>query len=384
MKEAKKDKKGILIISASFSPSTGGVQTHLDDLCRYLISSGLRVFVVTCQPTVSKMKGRYIERSEDCLIIRLPLFGWKLLPHRRLKFLYEIITLFLGSFFLLLSYHRHIAAIHGHGIAFYLKALKFICPSKRIVLSTHNLYHFDGHSRIRNLIVRWALSSMDFILAVSEQSRGELIEAGIDPEKIAVFHQWVNHRKFKPIDKEQAKRDVGWENSFVVLFVGRFVPEKGAKLLMQVTGKVNRGITFAFIGDGPMAEELEREASSHNNVIFVGKIQNKKLPLYLNASDVLVIPSMWEDPRPRVILEALTCGLPVIATKRGGIPESMNNSVGILIDGPEEKYMESISRAVDELYEDREHLLLLSENAVKYANEKYSDKNAELIVKSYG
>lgn len=383
MKAAIKYNKGIMITSASFKPSNGGVQTHLDDLCRYLVLSGFRVFVVTCQPTSAQFKGRHIERSNGLLIIRLPLWGWDLFSDVRLRSLYEMLSLFLGSLFLLLIYYRNISVIHGHGFAYYLKPLKCIFPAKRVVLSTHNLFHFHSHSSRRNMIVRWMLSSMDFILAVSEQSRDELIEAGLDTAKIKVFHQWVNHDIFKPIDKAHAKKEVGWSKHFIVLFVGRFVPEKGAGLLMQVAEKADKGITFAFIGDGPMSAEIERDASVRENVLFIGKIQNENLPVYLNASDILVIPSQWEDPRPRIILEALSCGLPVIGTKRGGIPETLNDEVGVLVSPPE-KDVENILKAISELYYNRDKLALLSRNAIKYTNDKYSDKNAELILKSYG
>lgn len=383
MKGANKNKKGIMIISASFRPSSGGVQTHLDDLCRYLIFSGFRVFVLTCRPTDANVKYKLIERSDELLIIRLPLIGWNLLYYVRLKSLYEMVVLYLGASIFLLMYYSSISVIHGHGFAYYLKPLKFMFPSKRVVLSTHNLFHFPNHSGIRNKMVVWLLSSMDFILAVSEQSKQELIGAGLDAARINIYHQWVDHDKFRPMDKDQAKKDVGWFSSFIVLFVGRFVPEKGAELLMHIAEKAEKGITFAFIGDGPMSEEIERSASLFDNVIFIGKIDNNNLPVYLNASDILVIPSQWEDPRPRIILEALSCGLPVIGTKRGGIPETLNDDVGVLVEPPE-KDIDNISHAISELYNNQDKLSLLSRNAAKYANEKYGVKNAELILISYG
>lgn len=382
MTDSQRDKKAVLIISNSFSPSTGGIQTHLDDLCRYFLSRGEKLFVVTCQPDNSKLRARYVERSENCLIVRMPVFGKNLLCFRRLKFPYENILLFLGSVFIILRYGNHIKTVHGHGLAFYLKPLKLLFPSKRFVLSTHNLYHFHKHGKIRNAIVRWALFSNDFILAVSQQSRNELVAAGFRAEKITVFHQWVNQEKFKPFDKTSAKKQLNWQNRFIVLFVGRLVPEKGAGLLMQIADTAPMEITFAFIGDGPMAEEIEQQAPARQNVIFIGKVKNENIPVYLNAADVLVVPSQWDDPRPRVILEALACGLPVIATARGGMPETISPDVGILVSPPE-KDVENISNAIEKLYKNRQKLSYFSRNAVKQAKENYSVKNAELIASSY-
>ncbi|MDD5458729.1 MAG: glycosyltransferase family 4 protein [Phycisphaerae bacterium] len=382
MKNSQKNEKAVLIISNSFLPSTGGVQTHLDDLCRHLLSSDKKVFVVTCQPDKSKTKSKYIERSENCIIVRMPVFGMNLLGLMRLKFLYENILLFLGSFFVILRYYSRIKTIHGHGFAFYLKPLKLLFPSKRFVLSTHNLYHFPQHGKLRNSIVRWALFSNDFVLTVSKQSRDELVKAGFDSEKITVFHQWVNQEKFKPFDKVSAKKRLGWQGRFIALFVGRFELEKGAELLMQVADKTCENITFAFIGDGPMAEQIKEQASDRKNAVFIGKVKNEDIPSYLNAADVLVVPSQWEEPMGRVVLEAFACGLPVIATARGGMPETITSDVGILVSPPE-KDVENISKAVNQLYNDQDKLRYFSKNAVTLINEKYSHKNAELIVGSY-
>jgi len=378
----KSGKNAVLITSSSFLPSTGGVQTHLDDLCRYLRSANQKYFVVTCQPDNPKVRGKFIERSEYFLILRMPIFGKNALCLTRLKFFYENLLLFIGSFFILLRYHSQIRTVHGHGFAFCLKPLKLIFPSKKFLISTHNLYHFRKHGKIRNAIVRWALFSNDFILAVSQQSRNELIEAGFNSEKIMVFNQWVNQKKFKPLDKTFAKKQLGWQGRFIVLFVGRFEPEKGAGLFMQVADVVANEITFAFIGDGPMYEQIKHQASIRGNVIFVGKVKNEDIPFYLNAADILVVPSQWDDPRPRVILEALACGLPVIATNRGGIAETVNSGVGLLVSPPE-KDVENISEAIEELYNNRDKLRCFSENAVALINEKYSLKNANLIVNSY-
>jgi len=375
-------KKGVLLISSSFRPSIGGVQSYLDDLCEYLLSRDIRVFVVTCQPNTSKVRGKFIEKSENFLAIRLPLFGLKLLYFQRLKFLYENLVLFLGSLFVLLIHNRSISAVNGNGYAFYLRALKLFFPSKRFVLSTHNLYHFDKHSKMRNAIVRWVFSKVDRILTVSQQSKAELANIGLDAERITNFHCWVNQNKFRPMDKSRAKQRYEWSDKFIVLYVGRLVPEKGPGLLMQAADRVDKKITFAFIGDGPMAEELKEAALSRENAIFIGKIEYEELPVYLNASDVFVIPSQWDEPYGRVILEALCCGVPVIGTKRGGIPEIINDKVGILVSPPE-KDVENISNAIEELYKDRQRLSNLSKNAIKQVNEKYSVKNAELIASSY-
>lgn len=375
-------KKGVLIISPSFHPDMGGMATHLDDLCKYLLASDYRVFVATCQPIMIKKKSKYYEQSENIVILRAPLFGWRIfVPSGRLRFLYESFLLFSTAFLLLLTQHRNINVIHTHGhtASFISKLLKTIF-SKRVVLSTHNQMGFNP-AKTSNRLVQHALMSMDFILAVSEQSKDELIDLGVDPQNISVYTQWVNQETFKTKDKEMSKEELGWLGKFIVLYVGRMEPSKGAGVLLDAAKRAGTDITFAFIGTGSMAENISDTASSSSNVIFIGEVANKNLPQYLNASDLLVVPTQLNEGFGRVIIEAFSCGLPVIGSGRGRIPDIINKDVGMIVDPPDS---ENILNAINKLYKERDKLSFFSRNAIKYAKESYSDKNAETIVESYG
>ena len=130
------------------------------------------------------------------------------------------------------------------------------------------------------------------------------------------------------------------------------------------------------------AENLKNEIAklaSQKNINFVGKIDNNKLPDYYNAADVLIVPSTHEEGFGRVILEALSCGLPVIASNRGGIIEALSKEVGIFIDVT----AGNISKALRVYFNQPFKLKKLVSNTTTYARAHFSEKNVVNILKHY-
>lgn len=373
--------KAVLIITPSFSPDIGGIATHLDDLCRYLTKTGYKVFVATCQPIMTRKAARYFEHNENTVILRSPLLGWRFfIPSGRLRFVYETILLFATAFFLLLFNCKTVKVIHvhGHTAAFAAKLLNLIFR-KRTILSTHNLFGFNP-AKLSNRVIQKSLCSMDFIWTVSQESKDELVEMGVASKKIAVFTQWVNHDIFLPADKQLAKVGLGWDKKFVVLFVGRLEPAKGADILTSVAAQSNGHVIFGFIGKGSMTETIKNIAALSSNVLHLGEIENSKLPLYFNAADILVVPTPANEGFGRNIIEALACGLPVIGTKVGRMPEIIDQSVGLIVVPP---YVENIKSAIENLYNNPERLARFSGNSVGYVRQKYGESHAESLVSAY-
>jgi glycosyltransferase involved in cell wall biosynthesis len=374
-------KKGVLIISPSFHPDMGGIATHLDDLCRYLTRTGHKIFVATCQPIMTKKNAEYFEHSENVVILRAPLLGWRFfIPSGRLRFVYETLLLFTTGFFIFFFNARSIDVIHAHGhtAAFAAKLLKSVF-SKRAILSTHNLLGFNP-KKLSTRIIKKSLCSMDFIWTISQESKDELIRMGVSCEKIGIFTHWVNHDIFSHTGKQQSKARLGWADKFVVLFVGRLEPAKGTDILMNVASQSNGNMTFAFIGKGSMTEIIQNISTYSSNVYYIGEIENTKLPLYLSAADVLVVPTPANEGFGRNIIEALACGLPVIGTNIGRMPEIIEQDVGLIVTPP---YDENIKTALYNLYNNPEKLAHFANNAAKYARQKYCDSHASSIVSSY-
>ena len=376
-------RKRVLILSPFFRPNIGGVETHLDDLCEYLRKHNHYVYVITYQPITTKDRGPELEGKKNLEIHRLSWPGYdlfhKLEPYPVLEFLYLTPRLFLYTFFFLLKNRKRIDIIHAHGLnaSFIAKILSAIFK-KKYIASTHAIYGLDPRSFIAKM-VKWTLRSADKILALSKPSKEELTGLDLPPSKIDIYHYWVDQAVFKPLDKDRAKKQLGWEGKFIVLFVGRLIRIKGASLLLEVAKETAKKICFVFIGDGPLANKLKKASAKMSNVFFLGKKDNRDLPLYYNAADIFVIPSQYEEGFGRVILEALSCGTPVVGSNRGGIPEAVTSSVGILV----KPTVGNLKKAIEELYNNQKKLIVLRSNCREYAEKEFSEGNARIIIQSY-
>lgn len=374
----------MLMISPSFPPDVGGVETHLNDLCKHLQKSGYRIYVITYQPLITKIRGQKIERKGKLEIHRIQWFGYnlfpKLEPYFALEFLYITPALFFHSLLFLTKHGKKIDVIHAHGInAALIVSVLARFFKKRAVVSIHATYDFHQRLFLRR-IVKWILSSFNVILAPSRASMADLVEAGIPSNAIKIYTQWVDQNKFRPLNRTRCKKDLKIKKSFVVLFVGRFIEKKGISTLLEAASKVDRNITFLFIGGGPLEKKVKEKAAVQENIIYVGKVPDQDLVKYYNVADILIVPSQYEEGFGRVAVEALSCGTPVIVANRGGLLEIVNSSVGFFI----EPNVKEIIDKIEYLSRNPHKLRRLKVNCRRYAEERFSEKNADLIKNAYG
>jgi glycosyltransferase involved in cell wall biosynthesis len=183
----------------------------------------------------------------------------------------------------------------------------------------------------------------DALIAVSKYTVDELTELyGIKEEKIHVIYNGVDMEKFKPRpNRAEMYREFGLEEDHkIVLFVGRLYHRKGLEILLRSIPPVLREfskVKFVISGKGFKKKEenlriLAQELNIEENVKFLGYVPDEKLPSLYSASDIFVLPAIYEN-FPFAILEAQATGLPVISTKVGGIPEFLvDNENGFVID----------------------------------------------------
>jgi glycosyltransferase involved in cell wall biosynthesis len=369
----------IMQLTVHYSPNIGGVETHLGDLTAGLVKRGHRVWVLTYRPLTAKVGWSLLENDGRLTVIRIPWLAglfYRLVQNPILEFLYLMPGLFIITPFVLLASRADV--IHAHGLVagfvgtFWGKAFK-----RRVVISTHSIYNFSSKS-LYSSFVRSIFIRADCILTLSKQSAEEVIKLGIKKEKIKVFIYWVDLKVFRRI--KDAKKNLKWGNKFVVLFVGRLVEEKGVLVLLDAAKIWNKNITLSIIGTGPLEERIKNFKFKIKNFIFLGNIENTKLPIYYSAADLLIVPSIHEEGFGRVILESLACGTPVIGSNRGAIPEAIDESVGSLI----KINSNNINQEVENYYKNPLKLDKLSKNAVKFAKSRYSIKNIETIINAYG
>ena len=136
-----------------------------------------------------------------------------------------------------------------------------------------------------------------------------------------------------------------------MLSVGQLIPQKGFELVIRAIARLPEA-TLAIVGEGPEAAALKRLAERlgiGGRVRFLGAMPQERLAAVYNAADVLVLASAREG-YPNVLLEALACGTPVVATAVGGVPEIVRDSVaGRLI---EDRSPEALAGAIRDLLAD--------------------------------
>jgi teichuronic acid biosynthesis glycosyltransferase TuaC len=185
----------------------------------------------------------------------------------------------------------------------------------------------------------WAVSNADRVIAVSDSLRNIVVgEYGVDGDKVTVIPNGVDVAKFAPMPRTKALERLGLEpETSRILYVGGIKRSKGIDYLLKAAKRLmetfHRPIEVLLIGEGGYeqgAKLLPEELGIANAVTFVGKRPNPEIPLWINACDLLVLPSLSEGFGV-VLIEAMACGKPVVATRCGGPEDIVNPDTGMLV-----------------------------------------------------
>ncbi|QEM48176.1 glycosyltransferase family 4 protein [Mycolicibacterium grossiae] len=155
----------------------------------------------------------------------------------------------------------------------------------------------------------------DRILVLTDRLRDQLAADGIDPERIRVVPSGVNPTLFDDASP------IAPHGGQCLLFVGRLHPQKGVDTLIRAMADLPTA-QLAIAGDGPDRAQLERLAERlgvADRIRFLGFVAHDDVPALMRRGDVFVMPSRYEE-LGTAIIEAMACGLPVVASRVGGIP----------------------------------------------------------------
>lgn len=249
--------------------------------------------------------------------------------------------------------------VHGHPYMSSLIAARLAKKySKPLILTQHNTFiqynsFWNFFEKLNDLTVgKQILKLADRIIVVSNATKKYVLSLGADSEKIVVLHNGVDINRFRPSDKLETeireKLDISLDSK-VAITVRRLVYKNGIDTLLksaETTVKKDSNIVFLIIGKGPDLSEMRekiRKLELEKNIKLLGFISDKELPAYYNAADFFILPSKSGEGLPLVSLEAMACGLPVIATDVGGIKEIMEEKYGIIVP-PDNPY--SMEKAI--------------------------------------
>jgi glycosyltransferase involved in cell wall biosynthesis len=175
---------------------------------------------------------------------------------------------------------------------------------------------------------------VDRFLAVSEFVQRKHVEAGVSQERVAVAPQfaWPTERREGPGD--------------YFLYLGRLTQEKGANALVDAWAP---GLgRLVVVGDGPEMAHLRAAAAP--NVEFRGLVPGSAVPALLRGARALLVPSLWDDAAPRSVTEAYAAGVPVLASRVGGLPESVRDGESglLMTPGAPDQWTAAVERLADD------------------------------------
>lgn len=220
-------------------------------------------------------------------------------------------------------------------------------------------------SALAHKLERYAFLNADYGVLTTEINRQHIINTyNVDPDKVVVIPNFVDTDIFKP--------RASTEKEYDIVFVGRTGKEKNLKSLLEaVTMLQNKrpNLRLLLVGGCASDANLRRIAMVNRlNVAFQGNTENELLPEVLNKGNLFILPSLYEG-HPKVLLEAMSCGLPCIGTDVEGIRE--------LIKHGETGYLcktdaQSIANAIEVVLSDEVLRRKIGQNARRYIIENFA------------
>jgi glycosyltransferase involved in cell wall biosynthesis len=338
------DRLRILMPSIYFPPRVGGIESHVFYLARELVRRGHGVHVVT---THTESGSPWSETMDGIEVTRMVSFGkhflgWSLGSASSTP---ETVRL-----------ARNCDIIHSHTFASALggdfAAAVFGRPHVITVHSSHFL-RLARNPAMRN-IMKLLLMKAGALLSTSEEIDG-VVGSMLPDSFTRPIVNGIDTETFRPSEPCLARP----RDEFVIVCPRRLVHKNGVEYLVRALPLVKKELPVrAYLaGDGPLRRDLEALSAGlgvRENIHFMGSVENAKMPNVYSSADLIVIPSLVEATSIAA-LEAMSCGRVVAASRVGGLPEIIDESVGILFEsGSPEAAAEAVLKAARET--DREAL----------------------------
>lgn len=253
----------------------------------------------------------------------------------------------------------------------------FLPGGKSLCLGVQNLITREAKTHTEELKRSFVHKQCDGVACWSGGARDALRGAGFPGEKLMVTYWGVPLDRFSPSQNRRLRRQLGISGKFVVGYVGRLRPEKGLDTLLLALRRLPPLVHCLCVGDGCWRDAFlteVRELGLTSRVHWIPRVPDGQVPAYMNAMDALVLPSKttpsWKEQFGRVLAEAMACGVPVIGSDSGAIPEVIGDA-GLIF--PECEHVE-LAEAIGKLATDSELRRRLADMGAKRASTHFSCK----------
>ena len=352
----------------------GGAPDIVRLICSLLDSNEFDIYLITGDSAhLSLVTQEFLSRFEN-RVINISELKRKINPLDEIKALIKLYNLFRRERFDIVHTHTAKAGVLGRLAAKLAKV-----PNVIHTTHGHNFYGYFNPiaSKVVVHLERWLAGYTDKILSLTELEKEDLIAYKVSQaDKISVINSGLEMEKFTNAGVDGMKKRSDFrlaEDEVLVGMIGRLEPIKGpgyfveaAKIVLDNVKKVR----FLVAGEGSLKEKLEaqtRELNIADKFIFTG--WSEDIPQILKILDLLVLPSLNEAVG-RILLEAGACGVPVVATKVGGIPEVVKDDQTGLLVPPRDPA--ALASGIIKLLKDENKRKTAGKEASRWVDEKFS------------
>ncbi|XP_072389226.1 phosphatidylinositol N-acetylglucosaminyltransferase subunit A [Diabrotica undecimpunctata] len=333
----------ICMVSDFFFPNMGGVEEHIYNLSQCLLQKGHKVIVLT-------------HSYEDRVGVRYMTSGLKVYYLPIKVFYNQCVLPSMVSNVPLIRYilvRERIDIIHGHS-AFSALAHEALLIGNlmgmKTVFTDHSLFGFaDASAVITNKFIHISLSDCNHCICVSHIGKeNTVLRAKMESWRVSVIPNAVDTYSFTPDVDQRSK------NKITVVVVSRLVYRKGVDLTAQIIGDLcdkHKEVCFLIAGDGPkrgLLEEIRERRGLQDRVILLGGLEHSQVRSALVKGDIFLNTSLTEA-YCMAIVEAASCGLKVVSTRVGGIPEVLPDSLIYLTNATVPSLMKGMEDAINDL-----------------------------------
>jgi glycosyltransferase involved in cell wall biosynthesis len=342
--EAERSRRiAVTMILQSYHPRVGGAETNLRALVDPLRARGVDVTVLT-----RRFPGM---APEECVagapVYRLPV------PGNRVR---ASLTFTATAVWLLTRRPRIADVLHAHE----LRSPTTTAVIAKLVLRRPVVAHVLRGGLLGDLPVLeslplgrlrlWLFKHLvDAFVAISDETRLELLKAGIPEARVTSVSYGVDATRFRPLphaERERYRNEFGFAGWRVAVVVARLEPEKSLNTLLTAWPRVKAAVPDALLviaGDGSQRRVLASRAAALTDVRFVGLIRDPAP--YLQAADCFVLPSLTEG-LPISVLEAMAAAVPCVATRLGGVAEALGGLGELVESGDVEQLAMTIAKVL--------------------------------------
>ncbi|GMM34709.1 phosphatidylinositol N-acetylglucosaminyltransferase [Saccharomycopsis crataegensis] len=336
----------IAMISDFFYPQPGGVELHVYHLSQKLIQLGHSVVIIT-HDYGSRTGVRTL--TNGLKVYYVPFF----VLYRESTFptVFSAFPILRNIFI-----RENIEIVHGHG------SLSSLCHEAifhartmgmKTCFTDHSLFGFsDAGSILGNKVLKFTLADVGHVICVSHTCKeNTVLRASIDPLAVSVIPNAVVSEDFKPSAKQLNPKRHQTLDKITIVVISRLFPNKGADLLNAIIPSIcakNKKVEFIIAGDGPRFIDLDQMIENHrlqDRVKLIGSIKHEEVRDIMIQGDIYLHASLTEA-FGTVLVEAASCGLLVVTTRVGGIPEVLPSHMTVFANPSVESLTKNTLNAI--------------------------------------